>query len=367
MNKIIWCIFLAISTFFCQAQNDLLEEKNELEVDYFYGNIVEHNTDIGHLITGHPEGFLITYNRKTYGKEEWERHYNFPDYGASFMYQDMKNTYLGKHIGAYIHYNFYFLNRHLMFRVAQGISYNPNPYDAITNYENIAYGTHILTSTYLLLNYKKENLLQGLGIHGGISVTHYSNGNFKAPNKSTNTFAVNVGVNYLFEAEEKKVYAEEKEVLSYSEPLHLNFIFRGGLQTSDVIGMKQFPFYVLGTYLDKRVSFKSSVQLGSEVFLSPMLREYIDYRSIAYPEDDITGEEASTRIGVFAGYQLHLGKTSIVGNLGYYAYYPYNFEGRVYLRASLQREVFNSFFVNASVKSHAAKAEAIEFGIGYRL
>ena len=279
----------------------------------------------------------------------------------------MANPNLGKQIGLYAHYNFYFLGRNLLFRVGQGISYNTNPYDPDTNYENIAYGTRLLGSVYLLLNFTKKDLFKGLGVQGGLSVMHYSNGNSKAPNTSTNTFAINIGLNYQLDSEQEFQYHIDRTITKYSEPIHLNFTFKGGVQTSDVIGMDQFPFYILGTYLDKRVSYKSSVHLGSEVFLSPMLEELIYYRSIAYPEDGLQGDESSTRVGIFAGYQLHLGKTSIFGNLGYYVYYPYDFEGRTYLRAGIQRELFKNFFGSVSVKSHAAKAEAMEFGIGYRL
>ena len=38
----------------------------------FRGNIYKHTNDIGHLITGHPDGFLLSYNWKTFGKKEWQ-------------------------------------------------------------------------------------------------------------------------------------------------------------------------------------------------------------------------------------------------------------------------------------------------------
>ena len=58
---------------------------------------------------------------------------------------------------------------------------------------------------------------------------------------------------------------------------------------------------------------------------------------------------------------------SFISQLGYYAYYPYDFEGRVYNRLGLQREFGKHIFAGVSVHSHGAKAEAAEFSIGYRL
>ena len=40
------------------------------DVQLFRGNVYKHTNDIGHLITGHPDGFLLSYNWKTFGKKE---------------------------------------------------------------------------------------------------------------------------------------------------------------------------------------------------------------------------------------------------------------------------------------------------------
>ena len=106
INKILG-VFLGLSCFLGQAQEEATPKKYDLDFNYFYGNIVEHNKDIGHLITGHPQGFIFSYNQKTFGEKEWQRHFNFPDLGASLIYQDMANPNLGDHIGIYAHYNFY--------------------------------------------------------------------------------------------------------------------------------------------------------------------------------------------------------------------------------------------------------------------
>jgi hypothetical protein len=40
------------------------EHTSYIDINYFKGNIALHNNDILHLITGHPEGFIISYNKK---------------------------------------------------------------------------------------------------------------------------------------------------------------------------------------------------------------------------------------------------------------------------------------------------------------
>ena len=51
-----------------------------------------------------------------------------------------------------------------------------------------------------------------------------------------------------------------------------------------------------------------------------------------------------------------------------YRYWPYEFENRVYNRLGLKRYFFSDkVFAAVTVHAHWAKAEAVEFGVGYRL
>ena len=62
-----------------------------------------------------------------------------------------------------------------------------------------------------------------------------------------------------------------------------------------------------------------------------------------------------------------INKFSIITQLGYYAYYPVDFEGKTYIRAGMKRYFGKKWFVVMTLKSHAAKAEAVEVGVGIRL
>lgn len=342
--------------------------RHSVDGSYFYGTILQHNPDIGHLIRRHPRGLVLSYNKKTYGNEPWSARYNYPDHGFSFIYQDMHNPTLGENYSVYGHFNFYFFNRKLMARIGQGVAYNTNPYDPQQNYKNNAYGTHILSTTYLMANYKETDLLEGLGLQAGFMVVHYSNANLKAPNNSTNTFGLNIGLNYQFDTDKKPDYkARPVGDKNYNQDIHYNFVVRGGVNASDIVGMGQYPFMDLAVYADKRISHLSTFQAGVEVFFSPMLQELINYESTAYLKGDVTGEEGSTRTGVFLGHQLKFNNVSFIVNLGYYLTYPYDFEGRVYNRLGIQRDFGDHFFAMVSVHSHGAKAEDASLSIGYRL
>ena len=339
------------------------------DVNNFKGNIALHNNDILHLIQGHPQGVILSWNKKTYGFNAWEQRYNYPDYGATLIYQDLQNDVLGSNTSLYAHYNFYFLNRNLMFRIGQGIAYTPKPYDKVTNYRNIAFGTHLLSSTFMMLNYKKERLIDNLGLQAGLSLIHYSNANVKAPNASINTIALNLGITYNLDAEAPKFITtiSESEKEKFTQPIKYNVVFRGGVNESDVVGSGQFPFYIVSGYADKRINAKSALQLGADVFFSNFLKELIYYQSVAFPEENVSGDEDYKRVGVFVGHELFINRTSLETQLGYYVYYPFDFEGRTYLRIGLKRYISEKWFGALTLKSHGAKAEAVELGIGVRL
>ncbi len=338
-----------------------------IDVNYFKGNIANHNDDILHLITGHPEGMIIGWNRKTFGDQEWESLYNYPDYGVSFSYQNLKNEFLGENYALYAHYNFYFFKRNLMLRIGQGLAYTTNPYDKEDNFRNIAFGSRFMSSTYLMLNYKKERIIDRFGLQAGLSLIHYSNANVKAPNTSINSITFNLGVNYDLSDLEEVEYKEAEKGEKFKEPIKYNMVFRTGVNESDVVDSGQFPFYIFSFYADKRLNRKSAVHAGTEVFFSNFLKEFIEYRSIAFPLGDLDGSEDFKRVGLFVGHELFVNKLSVLSQLGYYVYNPSKFESDTYIRIGMKRYFGEKFFGSLTLKSHAAKAEAVEFGIGIRL
>ncbi|MCB0444186.1 MAG: acyloxyacyl hydrolase, partial [Gelidibacter sp.] len=285
----------------------------------------------------------------------------------SFIYQDLKNQYLGENYSLYAHYNFYFFKRNLMFRIGQGLAYASNPYDKVKNFRNNAYGSDILSTTYVMFNYKKEAIFKGFGLQAGVSIIHYSNANFRAPNNSTNTFAFNVGANYMLDYDKQPDYIPSTEDRKFTEKIKYNVVFRSGINESDIVDSGQYPFYIVSAYADKRLNRKSAVQVGADVFVSKFLKELIYFYSVAYPERNIDADTDYKRVGIFVGHELFINKMSFITQLGYYVYYPYDFEGRVYNRIGLKRYFGDKYFGAITLKSHGAKAEAVEFGVGVRL
>ena len=76
MKHLLYLVFLL---FFCFgfAQDGDIPKKYTLDISQFYGSILLHNPDISHLITNHPGGVIIGFNRKRFGHEDWEAQVSF--------------------------------------------------------------------------------------------------------------------------------------------------------------------------------------------------------------------------------------------------------------------------------------------------
>ena len=365
MKKIVVLLFFSFFFSFSQEKGTTY-----FDIQLFRGNIYKHRNDIGHLITGHPEGFLLSYNWKTFGKKEWEQVYKYPDYGISYQYLDFKNQYLGVNHAIGLHYNFYFFNRNLMFRISQGIGITSNPYNKETNNKNNAFGTKVMDNTYFMLQYKKENIINKIGLQGGFMLTHFSNGRFKAPNSGINTIALTVGLNYNLNKKQAFISDSLPSKTFYKERLKYNIAFRTGISEGPVPHLGQRQFYHIGLYADKRMGRKSALQVGVDVFFSRYLQDYIKFVSVAFPEEHKLYTASNTdykRVGLFVGHELFISKLSIETQVGYYVYKPFDYETDIYQRVGMKYYFFQQVFTGIGLKTHGGRAEAIEASLGIRL
>lgn len=361
--KKIYLVLLGLTTGIFAQEN---KDTHAVELSILSGNVLPHTTDLYHL-QGHPDAMMLCYTRQTHGAKEWHSAYNFPDYGGYFLYQNFNNSFLGDSYAVGMHYNFYFLNRSLQLKLAQGFAYVTNPYDKVDNSKNKAFGSSIVDNTNIGLAYTKQNMYKGFGIQAGVLFCHYSNGRTKSPNSGINTYLLNLGLNYDFDGKSTNVRDTLVDRKSFREPIKYNIVLRSGVNESAVIGSGQHPFYHIGFYADKRIGRKSALQLGTELFLTESFRDYISYRANAYPELNIDPNVDYKRVGVFIGHELFVNRISLEAQLGFYVYDPLKNEIPIYDRVGMKYYINKKMFAGFTIKTHMFLAEALEFGLGVRL
>ena len=121
-------------------------------------------------------------------------------------------------------------------------------------------------------------------------------------------------------------------------------------------------------YADKRLNIKSAIQLGTDVFFSRYLKDYIQFSSVAFPDKKPVDPNTDyKRIGVFVGHELFINKLSIETQFGYYVYKPFKYDIDIYQRLALKYYINKNIFTGIGLKTHKAKAEAAELTLGIRL
>lgn len=341
------------------------QNKWSVSTHYHQGAILPHSKNIYHLMTDKPTGMLLSINHRTTGNKEWHHTYNFPDVGFSFHSQNSHNDILGDIYGLYAHYNFYFLNRRLQLRIAQGAAYATNPFDKETNFRNIAYGSKWMPSTYFMVGYDQPKIWHNLGLNAGLLFVHHSNATIKSPNTSTNTVSLALGLTYHFS--EENIETRPSVFSNHPQKIRYNLLFRTGVNESHIIGMGQKPFYHIAAIAEKPLNNHGGAQLGAELFLSHSLKELIPFLAQSFPETAIDADTDWKRIGLFIGYEWYLNRLTAEGNIGYYIHDEYKESGSFYQRLGLRYYITPEIFGIMSLKTHFAKAEAFEIGVGYKL
>lgn len=363
--KIFSCLIFCFFSMLAFAQ--FSEHPYVIEVNGFRGNIMLHSPDMHHLISDHPQGTIVSLLRKTDGAEEWQSAYNYPEYGGYFLHQDFKNQYLGKNYALGLQYNFYFLNRNLQLKISQGIAMTTKVHNNETNFKNGAFGSKFMENTNFGVAYSKQNVFEGFGLRAGFLFTHFSNGKIKSPNSGINTYNIDLGLTYDFGKKYEIVSKVDSVKTDFSERIKYNLILRSGINESYVINSGQKPFFHIAAYADKRFNRKSALQFGTELFLTLSQKEIIRYKSVSYPELDVSANTDYKRVGIYVGHELFINKLSVETQIGYYLYDELKADGAIYDRVGLKYYISPKFFAGVGVKTHGFLAEAMEFSIGVRL
>jgi len=365
MKKRLYILFLLLPVLGFSQENENLYY---LEFNYFYGTVIEHAPQLKPIIQAHPTGFIFSWNKKNTSDSKFARTFNFPDFGFSASHTNFHTTTLGEVYSLYAHYNFYLLPRNyknqLKLTSGFGLGYANAPFDKETNSKNWAIGSKFVASVYLKLAYDRQYLIDNFGVNAGLSLLHYSNASYNSPNLGINTIAASIGVNYNFE---EQTTAPDRALKPPYEknPIKFGASFRFGYNESLINGSGLFPFYTFSAFAEKKLSYTSTISIGTDLFLSTYMKDYIEWNNL---QEGVPNQINDwKRLGIFAGYELNMEKISVLGQIGYNVYYPYDYVSRIYERFGFRKHFNKHLFADLTLKINMFRAEALEFGIGYRL
>ncbi|WP_426058865.1 acyloxyacyl hydrolase [Hymenobacter sp. B1770] len=331
---------------------------------YAQGSIImAHTPAIRHLVTSHPTGFELNFQRQTTGAAPWHGWYKYPKVGVAFIYYDFHNPILGHALAVspYINKSFSHGPRHdLSFRLGTGLAYLTNPYNRETNHKNNMASSAFNATLQFRLEYDYA-LTPHLGLLAGLGLNHFSNGATTKPNLGANLPTLVLGLNY------HEFRAAPRVNVSAPAPADLGQTF---YNVSTSLGYKQrsesdrqkYLVHSITAAVGRRVNRKSNLVAGAEGFYDKSLKAQLkDTTRAGIKQPDVK------KAGVFVGHELLFGRLAFVSHVGIYVYNPYKSATFYYERLGLKYQFTNVAFGAVDLKIHRGAADVVEFRIGARL
>jgi hypothetical protein len=231
-------------------------------------------------------------------------------------------------------------------------------FDRVDNFKNNAIGSHINAFiNFRLLN--EWNVGKNYKLQSGLSLTHFSNGAFKMPNLGVNVPTIFLGLSKSFNYD-KMAYVPDT---CSSLKKHWNISIIAGscvTETEPPVGIKYFAG-TFGVQLERYFNNKGMWLIGAEIGYNGGNKQRLTGDSIF-----ITKKSELVQTGIKAGYSFTIGNLHLPVEMGYYTTTLYKGNGPFFHRIGMRYYFANNFIANITLKTHWAKADYIEFGIGYR-
>lgn len=329
-----------------------------LQIEPHFGFVIPHRPQMHALIKGHVIGFAIAAEWQGKAEKEWKKAYRYPSTGFELQLMNLGNPdQLGNSIGGFFCMSLPLdqggkLNHSL--RLGIGLAALSKIYGLRDNPKNLAIGSRF--NGAMLLNYRLN-----YGFHPNwraftsIKLTHYSNGAFQVPNLGMNMLTAGIGLAYLPQP------LKTGEKFKAATPPGSFYVLQAfGLKENfPPMGTKYLALTMGGGY-DHRLSIKASVGIRMDVFYSNAVKASME------KEDREANFGQVLQSGIALGYMQHFGRMGLRFQTGTYLRDEYKGNGNLYSRLVVEHHIGKHFFASLALKTHFAKADHFELGMGWR-
>lgn len=367
MNRKILPCFFFLLYFFCINNSFKLFSQEPGKQSYIlgfnahYGFIASNHGSVDYLVQGHIPGFEINLATLSNGRKQWQQVYHYPEIGITFFHADLGNpSQLGYANAVYPYINFPLGDKnsfHLNVKAGVGMAYINKKFDRLNNYKNNVIGTHYNCIINLRLN-SCIPISERSCIDMGIGLTHFSNGSYQMPNLGINIPSLNLGYAYRIGKKEEKHIRDSippvKKLLEYF------IVVAQGLAEIEPPGGSKYTAYTLSGNVRKTLNYKSRIGIGMDIFYNNANAEYMFRQNIP------VSKLQNTQCGIKLFYELTISKLSLPVEMGIYAFSKYLSDGFFYHRIGIRYQVSEHLIANFTLKTYWAKADHLEWGLGYK-
>jgi long-subunit fatty acid transport protein len=337
-----------------------------VEGRFYYGFLYAQHIELEQF-NGHFPVFEINLQQETFGKHKWERAFGYPNIGLSFLYTSLgKSPALGAAYAVFPFIDFPLVKRknfYFNFRFGLGAGYLTKRFDRLTNYKNLAIGSHINAAINLMFQ-ARYKLTERLSLSLGFGLQHFSNGSLKLPNYGLNIIALNTGLAYRLVRQNRSIHDRFiPPTEPYSAILRHSMEFDAGVSLGwkdmkAVLGKNYMVYHIYeNTFFP--VKRKSKWGFGLDLSYDESHVKILENRGV-----EVTNKLKILRPGINAAYMLVLSKLGFILNLGYYLGGLEKSNGPFYEKISFQYKFTKLFFANVMLKVHWGRADYIGWGLG---
>ncbi len=326
-----------------------------------FGYLIPHSPEVKAIGQSLPRGLQVDFGYQTLGIKEWEQAYNYPMVGFNINYFDMVlPDVLGHTLSATAYIEPYLYRGHRFkasYRIGPGLVYATRLFHEEQNPSNVAMSSPVSFVMQGSIN-TYFDITDQVYFKAGTGITHYSNGAIRMPNAGLNILTASAGLGYRFGLVPTSFIYKEPEATP--RKLSVEFMLSGAVNEHLPIGNGQHYAWTTAISLSQRLSRKSGLFIGGEVYTNTALRTLVanwpgmegaDYR----------------RAGISVGHELYISRFSMLTQAGYYVYQPVPFNINYYQRLMLKYYFTKNLFATWGLKTHLARAEFLDFGLGVRM
>ena len=335
---------------FAQLKGDLwIEAKGKA------GFLAAHRSVMGHLATEHAFAGEVSCYFRPKNRKLWHKAYRNPLIGVTGFFGTVGNReLLGEYYGLIGFSSFPLINsKHYLFslKMGAGLAYGTKRFDQETNQLNNAIGTSF--NAQISLGLESRILFGNHSVNISLDLTHFSNGSTKMPNLGLNLPYLGLGYGYLIKRGIDSNFVHE----AYKKKWEYGIMVVGSVKEIYPTGGKKYPIFAASAIARRFFNPKVGMEVSFDVFSKQAIMGY--HPGIRKKQSEII------QLGVFAGYLLPLDHFHLLFGMGVYVRDKFKPDTPLYHRIGMRYVFDNGININLALKSHWAKADYFEYGIGY--
>ena len=319
------------------------------------GFLAAHRSVMGHIATEHAFAGEISCYFRPNNRKNWHEKFGNPYIGVTGFFGTVGNReLLGEYYGLIGFTTFPIINtKHYFFslKMGAGLGYGTKHFDIETNQLNNAIGSSI--NAQICFGLESRIIFGDHLINLSIDMTHFSNGSTKMPNLGLNLPYVGLGYGYRIKKSVDSVYTHE----TYRKRWQYGVVGVGSLKEIYPTGGRKYPIVSLSIVGRRFFNQKAGMEMSFDMFYKQAIMGY--HSDIRKKQSEII------QLGVYAGYIVPMDNFHLLFGMGVYVRDKFKPETPLYHRIGMRYEFDNGINMHLMLKSHWAKADYFEYGIGY--